>query len=213
MDNSPVGNTTGKVNYYFASADRPQSNQVNENIRGLFVVTHWRMLAAVTDGTSNTMCVSEAIRPDAMDSLGSIGVLTPWYNPQTLLNTHYDKTTKKFKLTVTPSTFTARGSRWADGPFWYIAYTASMPPNSPSFTDKDTANNTNNFTAASTSSHHPGGIQIALLDGSARFISDSIDCGNLNTTAYPGQLTGVESPYGVWGSLATICCGETKTLD
>ena len=60
------------------------------------------------------------------------------------------------------------------------------------------------------SSSHPGGVNIARLDGSVAFISDDIDCGEQSSPA-PTEIemkSGVESPYGVWGALGTIDGGE-----
>jgi type II secretory pathway pseudopilin PulG len=60
----------------------------------------------------------------------------------------------------------------------------------------------NNWPGAS--SVHAGGIHITLADGSARFISDSMD--------YPGENTnGWSQGAGVWGAINTFAGSETKT--
>ncbi|MEM9702797.1 MAG: H-X9-DG-CTERM domain-containing protein, partial [Planctomycetota bacterium] len=53
-------------------------------------------------------------------------------------------------------------------------------------------------------SYHPGGIQVCMVDGSVRFISETIDAGNQNA---PNPVSGL-SPYGVWGGLGTRSGGE-----
>jgi prepilin-type processing-associated H-X9-DG protein len=58
-------------------------------------------------------------------------------------------------------------------------------------------------------SEHPGGVQVALADGSVRFVSETVDTGNLSVVAPPHNQTG-PSPYGVWGSLGTRSGGETN---
>ena len=51
-------------------------------------------------------------------------------------------------------------------------------------------------------------------DGSVRFISDTIDCGNQATPAQPTwpTVTRRASPYGVWGALGTKAGGESTQL-
>lgn len=60
-------------------------------------------------------------------------------------------------------------------------------------------------------SEHTGGVQVAMADGSVRFISDSIDTGNLGLVA-PAENGGAASPYGVWGALGTKAAGEVSQL-
>jgi prepilin-type processing-associated H-X9-DG protein len=60
-------------------------------------------------------------------------------------------------------------------------------------------------------SEHTGGVQVAMGDGSVRFIAESIDTGNLATVA-PAATAGGLSPYGVWGALGTKSAGETASV-
>ena len=74
----------------------------------------------------------------------------------------------------------------------------------------------------SAQSNHSGGVNAAMVDGSVRFISDTIDCGDMdadpqNTSAYStiqashGKEFAGKSPYGVWGALGSIEGGETTS--
>jgi len=60
----------------------------------------------------------------------------------------------------------------------------------------------------SAGSKHTGGSQVSMADGSVRFISESIDSGNLAAVA-PAANGGGLSPYGVWGALGSARAGET----
>jgi prepilin-type N-terminal cleavage/methylation domain-containing protein len=210
--NSPIGTTAGKPNYYFASADRPQSSSSTnsqQNVRCVFMAGQWRSLAYMTDGTSNTMGISESIRPTANDSLGAIGIVS-WTNPQGLINTYWDKAAKKFKPTAALGTaYPARGSRWADGQIWYGAFMAAIPPNGPSFCQNDLPDD---YSLLVPTSYHPGGVIVGLLDGSNRFVSETIDCGNQVTTSWVPVGDGRASDYGIWGGMITPNCGETFSL-
>jgi prepilin-type N-terminal cleavage/methylation domain-containing protein len=209
--NSPIGTTAGKPNYYFASADRPQSADITiqKNARCVFMAGQWRSLAYMTDGTSNTMGISESIRPTATDSLGAIGVIS-WTNPQGLINTYWDKTAKKFKPTAgLVTTLPTRGSRWADGQIWYGAFMAAIPPNGPSFSATATPDD---YSLLVPTSYHPGGIIVGLLDGSNRFVSETLDCGNQATTSWVPVNNGRASDYGIWGGMITPNCGENVSL-
>jgi prepilin-type N-terminal cleavage/methylation domain-containing protein/prepilin-type processing-associated H-X9-DG protein len=72
------------------------------------------------------------------------------------------------------------------------------------------------------SSFHPGGVNVAFVDGSVRFIKETIDCWSFNpTTGYPLGITRNVSPWvvspgakiGVWQALASANGGEVISAD
>jgi prepilin-type N-terminal cleavage/methylation domain-containing protein/prepilin-type processing-associated H-X9-DG protein len=97
------------------------------------------------------------------------------------------------------------GTRWCDA--LCTDFQTVLPPNSP----------TCNGWSPSASSYHQGGANIAMCDGSTRFVADMIDTGDLALTLKSSPAT---DPYhvnnyigtsrwgGVWGQLGSQRGGE-----
>jgi Protein of unknown function (DUF1559) len=75
-----------------------------------------------------------------------------------------------------------------------------LPPNGPSCFTRNNDNPSNSTGIFTVSSYHLGGGVAAMADGSVRFITEMIDCGNYGV--------GVNKSFGVWGALGTINGGE-----
>jgi prepilin-type processing-associated H-X9-DG protein/prepilin-type N-terminal cleavage/methylation domain-containing protein len=93
------------------------------------------------------------------------------------------------------------------------AFYTILPPNSPSCTADGGVLPTDNVMMSATS-YHQGGVNVAFADGAVKFITDTIDAGDPNTTP-PGRTNrgGVWGVYGqstwsVWGALGTRRGGE-----
>jgi prepilin-type N-terminal cleavage/methylation domain-containing protein len=95
------------------------------------------------------------------------------------------------------------GTRWGDCLSAYTQFATICPPN----TVTCGGGSGENWVYATASSYHPGGVVIAMCDGSTKFIADSIDSGDL---AVPQRNTNdaTPSPYGVWGALGSANGGE-----
>ncbi|MBQ9126856.1 MAG: DUF1559 domain-containing protein [Thermoguttaceae bacterium] len=204
---------------------------------GLYVPSGWndkrdvktRSISSITDGTSNTVAYSETICGDQQRSnkvKGGIALLTPAdvIYPRRVLNVvdSTDRTT----FTGNSCVFT-RGQTWAEGSVATTGFQTVLAPNSPNARRSGSALNQVGWGPGicSASSNHSGGVNAAMVDGSVRFISETIDCGDLdadsNGSEYPttpvynhrNEHTGNEfsgkSPFGVWGALGSISGGET----
>jgi prepilin-type N-terminal cleavage/methylation domain-containing protein/prepilin-type processing-associated H-X9-DG protein len=100
------------------------------------------------------------------------------------------------------------GRRWGDAMSVYTTFFAILPPNQPSCA----GGAAENWGAPTSSSHHPGGAQVAMCDASVRFIPENIYAGdptasinalpNKPTTA-PQHYTG-PSLWGVWGAMGSM---------
>ncbi|MBQ1278458.1 MAG: DUF1559 domain-containing protein, partial [Thermoguttaceae bacterium] len=93
-----------------------------------------------------------------------------------------------------------------------------LPPNSPSCCGSG-GGSKDDFTISTPSSNHSGGVNVVMCDGSVRFVSETVDCGDItqimggaaNTEGQDNKWTG-KSWHGVWGAMATPNKGETESL-
>ena len=60
------------------------------------------------------------------------------------------------------------------------------------------------------SSSHTGGVNVVFLDGSVRFVSETVNAGDPSISAV--GLSG-PSPFGVWGAMGTISGGEAVATE
>ncbi len=203
-DPSGSPNFRGYANYIFSAGDTlagsgntPVSSvPIIVGSRGMFASLRTYRIADCSDGTSNTMAMSEGVRPGRTDEIGMrVGGASP-SSPAScaayLVGRSY--------TTAGWTGDTAFGYRWADGAAYFTAFSTILPPNAAScFVTAPDHWGTGLFSAGS---RHAGGVNAMLCDGSVRFLSDSIDTGNLNSLP-PNPDVGGISPYGVWGALGS----------
>lgn len=204
--------------YCFSSGDDFRSNdgQTSENTRGVFGHLFWFGFKDVTDGLSNTVMLSEKMRCGNNTGGYTVGnheldhrlghaILDVGNNPAQCLTT----TDGKYYVsgTMVERTF---GSRFPRGRFNRAGFNTVLPPNAPScLADVNNTNNSHNGVMPP-SSMHPGGVNVAICDGSVQFISETIDTGTL--TANQGNTYNGPSRYGVWGALGSKDAGEPVSL-
>lgn len=169
--------------------------------------------ASVSDGTSNTMAVSEAV----IGVQGSRRVTEAFardvgaYNsaPPSLCLAQVGPNRQFTGNVQSPDWL--MGWRWADGRNPYTFFYPMLPPNGPSC-----GNDGENWALVTASSRHPGGVNVLFLDGGVKFISETIDAGDPTRTATnppagfpplvdPNRPQDYAGPslYGVWGALGS----------
>ncbi|GAB4127571.1 DUF1559 domain-containing protein [Thermopirellula anaerolimosa] len=210
-------NVLGCANYVGNRGDVVVGDTWRES-RGLFGPGDWVIIdmASVNDGTSNTAFISEtcvgnqdSIAGDTDVKSGvATGVVAVRQAPAVCL------TQRSSVNTLLPPTANNKGRRWADSRNRYAVFFTCLPPNAPS------CGSSEREALVTASSYHPGGVNVAFVDGSVRFISETIDAGDPTLKlgeGFPGfvandphQYTG-PSTYGVWGALGTRASGESIT--
>ncbi|MDZ7616611.1 MAG: DUF1559 domain-containing protein [Patescibacteria group bacterium] len=121
--------------------------------------------SAITDGLSNTLCVSETLKGDGnVATLADNFIIIPSGSSFTA-----DDIDEAQSLVPNSS---IRACRWIDGKTYYNMFNASRSPNDPRVDCMGPGNGLSNFAARSA---HPGGVNASMMDGSVRFLPDSLD--------------------------------------
>ena len=156
-------------------------------------------LSAITDGTSNTVMFSEWVKGKGIATPGlnmvyNNNISFPSANTYVPLLTYYSAC----KTTTTLSTLTAAINK---GAFWFNhkngqggGYSHIMTPNLNACVFSSDSDMAPGETSIGASSYHSGGVNVAMLDGSVRFVKNSVN-----------QIT--------WWALATKSGGEVISAD
>lgn len=221
----------GRTNYRLCTGDIPLSWEWDE-ARSAFGDGDKKTvnLSAITDGTSNTVFFSEAcIGTSGNEKKVKGGIVL-------LQGNFYNGRSITGAFCFTPAICAAArgangeissaysvgttgdqrlGMRWGDSHNAYTLFWTMLPPNAPTCA-KD---GNEDLTMVSASSYHSGGVNTCFGDGSVRFISETIDCGDQSNDLYdlvpnkerPQDYSG-KSAYGVWGAYGSASGGETVSL-
>ena len=195
-----------------ARPDWGEGSTAKVGSRGAMTSREWKAIAMFTDGTSNTVVVSEMVGSQAGTSgaaevKGGVYQTTAIHNgsrsvPAACVTSARD-TTDRNRLVSGSDTW--RALMFTDGRSANACFTTVLPPNSPSCV-YDGGNWGWGFFAAQ--SNHSGGVNCGMGDASVKFVSDSVNCGDLTQ---PSVNSGV-SPYGVWGAMGSPSGDETVAL-
>ena len=105
------------------------------------------------------------------------------------------------------------GRRWADGTPGATTFATVLPPNyysyNPFSTQTSGGSGGNPNIMCTASSYHPMIVNVVMMDGSVRTISETINAtSNPMASTFPAFAGGEPSPWGIWGALGSRCGGE-----
>ncbi len=229
ITNGPTAATTG-TNYMLCNADIVLVNTAMDHSfhsdhysadqimnRAVFHCNVWQSMSSILDGTSNTIAMSESVASPSFESSsapvelkGGISACPGVYggnhdvDPTACIKKR--NSVKSFKIDNPVRSL--RGKRFGDGTMSMVAFNTCLPPNSPSCSRSDLWG----WGFYSANSEHSGGVNTVFVDGAVRFISDTINCGDLTQKPKPREYYSGKSPFGIWGAYGSIAGSETEAL-
>ena len=187
--------------------------------RGPLGVWETYPLGDVSDGTSNTLLMSERaiglpknkVKGGVAAFAGEVMSENWWhacahvnvtFNPSACANYVSQNSYKDEVMEIKPASSLPMG-RWFEADP-YVWCNTIAPPNSPSC-NAHMHGNISQLTPPN--SYHTGGVQVVLCDGSVSFVSDTIGCGNqtgqpIGNNNGKCKMSGA-SNFGVWGALGS----------
>ncbi len=202
-------------NYLFSVGDSGVSNfRDSQTVRGMFGYQTCVNIRDVTDGTSNTIAMSEGVRGLSISLTTTAGgdyrinnAIVMNQSPATAPGACRTLASGGFvNAGLTIKSF--RGRHVWDGQPERVGFTTILPPNNVACAAGANPNADSDSAVLPPSSQHTGGVTVLMVDGSVKFISDNIDSGNLSAPNPPLNGGGL-SPYGIWGALGSKSGNET----
>jgi prepilin-type N-terminal cleavage/methylation domain-containing protein/prepilin-type processing-associated H-X9-DG protein len=192
----------GAFNYPYNTGLNRANNGWNAN-GPFYIATDWETyptvsIASFRDGTSNTVIFSEWVKGPGMtpgpDGLGMVYVGPNSWDFETLGPVAGDWAAAQACQTSTTQQWGEKGSWWIYG--GTSIYSHVVPPNQKACDHLDDTHQDvrGSITMVNASSFHPGGVNVALADGSVRFVKSSVN-------------------YITWYALATHAKNEAISAD
>jgi prepilin-type N-terminal cleavage/methylation domain-containing protein/prepilin-type processing-associated H-X9-DG protein len=195
--------------------------------RGMFKIRFQLGFEDCLDGTSNSIAMGEIVRTDGSREVKSnmtynlamfqnnpkAGCWDQAVDPTAPLQ--YRPSPGVQLTTETTDGVRSRGNNWVHGSPYWCGFTTVFPPNAPSCSFNSAPSTPGGiFTAAS---RHIGGCHVLMVDGAVKFITESVNTGDLSIGSVGSggvnPPVGEPSPYGIWGAAGTIANSETLMLE
>jgi prepilin-type N-terminal cleavage/methylation domain-containing protein/prepilin-type processing-associated H-X9-DG protein len=215
--------SAGDNSYAFCFGDYPRGcwADTGQRSRGVFWMRTYTSFAHITDGTSNTIAMSEATTPKGCGSgfPSRRGTVISGLPGGFARNPPYASQLLQYK--GPGDSIVNHGGPWGQtrGTFWawgvpnVVGCNTILPPNSIA------GRCGGNWGGCGTEggwdevlppdSYHPGGVNCLMADGSVRFVSDSVEAGNPASAPTEAGM----SPFGVWGAMGSKDGGEPKSAN
>jgi prepilin-type N-terminal cleavage/methylation domain-containing protein/prepilin-type processing-associated H-X9-DG protein len=214
------------INYMACDGD--YSHRYNssgmEHSRGAMAYRAYTNLDNFTDGTSNTLVLSERAIARAKESayrtvsetvvIDTVAMPSGSNTETGFANAIPSNcTTKRTGNMYTANTIAsndgANGYPWTSGFTISTHFNTILPPNAASCANR---NDIADAMIQPPTSKHPSGVNGAMGDGSVRFFNDAINCisSGIAPAAAKPKRSGL-SDFGVWGALGTRNGGESLT--
>ena len=203
-------------NYCFSAGDQIEGIREGINrsgarvIRGLFAFRTCYGIRDCTDGTSNTIAMSEGLNARTLRQRGrnpvAVGPEEVRHNNAVAPRVTGLRDAPNLCFTVSDGQYFIDGTpvqarfgiSWTDGQPQYCGFNTVIAPNGPMCADGGNWGDSSHLVIPP-ASRHPGGVNALMADGAVRFITENVDTGDLGV---PQPLNG-KSRYGVWGSVGS----------
>lgn len=192
--------------------------EVPGSCRGFFVQRSNNKFRDILDGLSNTIAAGELLSDlGDRDARTLINVSNGWFptgvrGSANACDDDLDPQRPQFwipGISTENNGTRSRGARWASSDVPFTCINTMRGPNTPLCF----GGGFDSTGQASPSSRHQGGAHVLMGDGAVRFITDSIDAGNADSSSvFTGNTVhpaGSESPYGLFGALGSRAAKET----
>lgn len=201
--------------------DSFRAQAIKASGRGVFVTRERMRFRDILDGLSNTIAAGEIATDlgdrDKRTIARAHFSFTNARNTPLFCRDEIDPLRPQFwdeSVTSLAASNQGRGFRWASGTANYSSMNTILAPNAEvCVTFPDTGQG-----MLPPSSRHQGGVHVMLGDGAIKFITDSVDTGDLTVRTISNRSDsdlppGSASPYGLWGATGTRASKETEILE